>query len=74
VMRLGTVREARAQRLGLDPTHEYVDKRHMAREVLEANKVMDSRGWRSIDVSYVAVEETAREVMALRGLKGSIHW
>jgi regulator of PEP synthase PpsR (kinase-PPPase family) len=74
VMRLRTVREARAQRLGLDPTHEYVDKRDMAREVLEANKVMDSRGWRSIDVSYIAVEETAREVMTLRGLKSSIHW
>lgn len=74
VMRLRTVREARAQRLGLDPTHEYVDKRDMAREVLEANKMMDQRGWRSIDVSYVAVEETAREVMALRGLKSSIHW
>jgi hypothetical protein len=74
VMRLRTVREARGVRLGLDPTHDYVDKREIAREVLEANKMMDKNGWRSIDVSYIAVEETAREVMALRGLKGSIHW
>jgi regulator of PEP synthase PpsR (kinase-PPPase family) len=74
VMRLRTVREARAQRLRLGPAHDYVDKRGIAREVLEANKIMDRQGWRSIDVSYIAIEETAREVMALRGLKGSIHW
>jgi regulator of PEP synthase PpsR (kinase-PPPase family) len=74
VMRLRTVREARAQRLRLDPTHDYVDKRGISQEVLEANKMMDRQGWRSIDVSYIAIEETAREVMALRGLKGSIHW
>jgi regulator of PEP synthase PpsR (kinase-PPPase family) len=36
--------------------------------------MMDQYGWRSIDVSYTAIEEIAREVMALRGLKGSIHW
>jgi regulator of PEP synthase PpsR (kinase-PPPase family) len=35
---------------------------------------MDEQGWRSIDVSYLAIEEIAREVMALRGLEGSIHW
>jgi len=74
VIRLRTVREARAMRLRLDPTHEYVDKRDIAREVLAANRMMDRHGWRSIDVSYMAIEETAREVMALRGLKGSIHW
>ena len=73
VMRLRTVREARAMRLRLDATHGYVDKRDIAREVLEANKMMDKRGWRSIDVSYIAVEETAREVMALREMKGNIH-
>jgi len=74
VIRLRTVREARAMRLRLGPTHEYVDKRDIAREVLAANRMMDERGWRSIDVSYMAIEETAREVIALRGLKGSIHW
>jgi regulator of PEP synthase PpsR (kinase-PPPase family) len=74
VIRLRTVREARALRLRLGPTHEYVDKRDIAREVLAANRMMDQHGWRSVDVSYMAIEETAREVMALRGLKGSIHW
>jgi len=74
VIRLRTVREARAMRLRLEPTHAYVDKRDIAREVLTANRMMDRYGWRSIDVSYMAIEETAREVIALRGLKGSIHW
>lgn len=74
VIRLKTVREARAMRLRLDPAHDYVDKRGIAREVLTANRMMDQRDWRSIDVSYTAIEEVAREVMALRGLKGSIHW
>jgi hypothetical protein len=74
VMRLRTVREARAMRMRLGPTDPYVDKREIASEVLTANKIMDEQGWRSIDVSYLAIEEIAREVMALRGLEGSIHW
>lgn len=73
VMRLRTVREARAMRLRLGPRDRYVDKREIAHEVLAANRMMDEHGWRSIDVSYLAIEEIAREVMALRGLKGSIH-
>jgi regulator of PEP synthase PpsR (kinase-PPPase family) len=74
VMRLRTVREARAMRMRLDPSDQYVDKREIAHEVLAANEVMDKHGWRSIDVSYMAIEEIAREVMALRGISGSIHW
>jgi regulator of PEP synthase PpsR (kinase-PPPase family) len=74
VMRLQTVREVRATRLRLAPDDPYLDKRDISREVLAASRVMDEHGWRSIDVSYMAVEEVAREIMALRGLKGSIHW
>ena len=74
VMRLRTIREARAMRMGLEPSSTYVDKREIAKDVLEANKLMDRQGWRSIDVSYMAIEEIAREVMSMRDLKGSIHW
>jgi len=74
VMRLRTIREARAARMRLDPSNAYVDKREIAREVLEANKLMDRQGWSHLDVSYMAIEEIAREVIAVRGLKGSIHW
>ena len=73
VMRLQTVREVRATRMRLKADDPYIEKREIAREVLEANRLMDDRGWRSIDASYMAVEEVAREVMALRGLTGSIH-
>ena len=47
----------------------YVEERAVAREVTEANRLMERQGWRSIDVSYMAVEEVAREVMRLRGLR-----
>ena len=42
----------------------------MAREVNEANRLMEEQGWRGIDVSYMAIEEIAREVVRLRGLGG----
>lgn len=74
VMRLRTVREERAMRMRLDPSDRYTDKRELAREVRAANELMDLQGWRSIDVSYLAIEEIAREVMALRGFKGGVHW
>jgi regulator of PEP synthase PpsR (kinase-PPPase family) len=69
VMRLRTVREVRAMNIRMADTDPYVDKRAIAREVREANRVMDEHGWRSIDVSYMAVEEIAREVVKLRNLE-----
>lgn len=66
VSRLMSVREARAAHLGMAHTGYYVDKREVAREVRHANNMMDENGWRSFDVSYMAVEEIAREVMRLR--------
>jgi regulator of PEP synthase PpsR (kinase-PPPase family) len=70
VMRLMTVREARAANLRLGQADKYTDKREIAQEVLAANRTMDEHGWRSIDVSYKAIEEIAREVMLMCGLKG----
>jgi len=37
--------------------------------VIEANRLMERHGWRSFDASYMAIEEVAREVMRLRGLR-----
>jgi len=68
VMRLMTVREARALNMGLKPGDQYLDKREIAREVNEANRIMDRQNWRCIDVSYQAVEEIAKEVRNLREL------
>ncbi len=72
VIRLMTVREARAQAVNHPRAmQEYLDQRSLTREVIRANRLMDERGWRSLDASYMAVEEVAREVMAMRGLRGS---
>ena len=65
VHRLMTVREGRAGDLGIEPTNDYFCERAIARETIEANRLMDAHGWRSIDVSYMAVEEIARDVLAL---------
>jgi regulator of PEP synthase PpsR (kinase-PPPase family) len=67
VRRLMTVREARGEHLGLRDGDSYLDEREIARELTEANRLMDRRGWRSLDVSYLAVEEIAREVRLLVG-------
>ena len=67
VHRLMTVREARGEHLGLREGDAYLDEREVARELTEANRLMDRRGWRSLDVSYLAVEEIAREVRLLIG-------
>jgi hypothetical protein len=74
VDRLLTVRESRAAHLGRAALDSYLDRRAIAHEVLEANRLMEAHGWRSIDVSYLAVEEIAREVMRLRKLHGERSW
>ena len=67
VHRLRMVREARGEHLGLHEGDAYLDEREISRELTEANRLMDRRGWRSLDVSYLAVEEIAREVRLLVG-------
>lgn len=74
VDRLLTVREARAHHLGRESLDRYLDRRSVSREVLWANDVMEERGWRGIDASYLAIEEIAREVMRLRHLRGERLW
>ena len=68
VTRLMAVREARARHLGPVGTVDYVAKKEIAEEMLAAQHVMQRQGWRSFDVSYMAVEEIAREVVRLRGM------
>jgi hypothetical protein len=72
--RLTAVREARAQDLGLRGGEAYLDRHAVSREVIAANRLMDKQGWHSVDVSYLAIEEIAKEVMRLRKLRGSRPW
>lgn len=74
VDRLLIVREARAQNLGRVDLDAYLDRRTLAREVLWANQLMEQRGWRTIEASYLAIEEIARDVMRLCGLRGERLW
>jgi regulator of PEP synthase PpsR (kinase-PPPase family) len=73
VTRLMAVRDARARHLGTVGTADYVDKRRIAQEVRQAHEIMQHHGWRSFDVSYMAVEEIAREVLRLLGRGGEGH-
>lgn len=63
VSRLLAVREARAHNLRLVQEDPYLERRTVVREVSAANRLMDANDWPSVDVSYLAVEEIAREVM-----------
>jgi regulator of PEP synthase PpsR (kinase-PPPase family) len=68
-MRLRKIREARLVSMKTGWVEHYVGKRMIAREVLVANRLMEENGWRSIDVSYRAVEEIASRVMDMRGFR-----
>ena len=74
VDRLLTVRGARADHLGSVGLGPYLDRRAIAHEVLYANKLMEQHLWPSIDASYLAVEEIARDVIRLRNLRGDRAW
>ncbi|MBN2242225.1 MAG: kinase/pyrophosphorylase [Acidobacteria bacterium] len=66
VQRLLRVREARMSDLGKDADQGYVDQRTVAAEVNHVNRLMDRQRWKTVDVSYLAVEEIARQVLHLR--------
>jgi hypothetical protein len=65
--RLVALREARAHHLHLAKDGAYTDLEAVKQEVRAAHRAMSERGWRTIDGSYMAVEEIARDVMRLRG-------
>ena len=68
--RLIALRGARAQHYGLDADNAYTDAEKVRQEARDAHRLCLLHDWRTIDVSYMAVEEIAREVMHLRGLPG----
>ena len=61
--RLRTIREARRARLGTGVADYYVGVNEIADELRFALKVIKKYGWRSIDVSYMAVEEVAVQIL-----------
>jgi regulator of PEP synthase PpsR (kinase-PPPase family) len=68
VMRLQRVREARARTMGSRYLDSYLSKEEIVNEIRYASALMTNQGWRSVDVSYRAIEEIGKEVIRLRGL------
>ncbi len=64
--RLQSVREARLHGWGMnDDLVDYADRIQIAREIRAANQYMEQLGWRRVDVSYKAIEEISREILAV---------
>ncbi len=62
-------REVRARSLGGQAVSGYLDDEEIVREIRYANELMARRRWRSVEVSYKAIEEIAKEVAELRGFQ-----
>lgn len=69
--RLVTIREARAHNLGRVGKGSYTEFDAVKEETRTAYRIMNERGWQTIDASYLAVEEIAHKVIRLRGLSES---
>lgn len=72
--RLQSVREARLLTWGMRLGDAYSDRMSIVRELRATNAMMAEHGWRTVDASYKAIEEVAREVRVLTGLKGAEPW
>ena len=66
--RLQSVREARIKGWGTQFGSDYADKYAIIQELRATNGMMAKQKWRSIDVSYKAIEEVAREVRVLMNI------
>ncbi|MBI3463213.1 MAG: kinase/pyrophosphorylase [Planctomycetes bacterium] len=74
VNRLKTIRAGRVSSMRMGSLDRYVDIREIAQEIRYANGLMEKYGWRSIDVSYKAVEEVAKEILRLIGREPARHF
>ncbi|GIW91409.1 MAG: putative pyruvate, phosphate dikinase regulatory protein [Pirellulaceae bacterium] len=67
VDRLVAIRRARVAAGAQGVSPEYCDPTAVDRELRWARRIINQHGWRALDVSYMAVEEIAREVRRLIG-------
>lgn len=61
--RLQSVRRARHHRLGTGTAEHYLGIEQISEELRYAQRVMSEQGWHTIDVSYMAVEEVAMQII-----------
>ncbi len=62
-----TIRQARLRTMRAPPWSAYVDPESVYEEVGRAKRLFRQRGWRTVDTSGRAVEETAARVLELLG-------
>ncbi len=72
--RLLSLRQARLESDGLRQAVAYVDADSVRRELNEARRLIQQHRWRIIDVSYMAVEEVAQEIVAQLELLEPLEW
>jgi [pyruvate, water dikinase]-phosphate phosphotransferase / [pyruvate, water dikinase] kinase len=72
--RLQSVREARLHSWGMHLGEAYTDRMAIIQELRGVNAIMAKYNWATIDVSYKAIEEVAREIRVLLGIKGTEPW
>ncbi len=65
--RLQNIRQARQHRLGTRAVDYYVHERNISEELRYALTLMRQHSWRCLDVSYMAVEEVAMQVLQMIG-------
>lgn len=70
--RLRSVREARLRGWGRGLNPVYAERTQVASELRAAAAQMARYGWRSLDVSYKAIEEVARDVQKLLAEAGAL--
>jgi regulator of PEP synthase PpsR (kinase-PPPase family) len=68
--RLVAVRRARMHSMGVDDIESYSEMDAVAQEIRSAHDQMAQHNWRSIDVSYLAIEEIAKRVIFLMEEEG----
>ncbi len=67
--RLQSIRRERVRLMGrAGPFDKYTDMRAIRAELREVDRIAARHGWRRIDVSYMSVEEVARNVISTIGL------
>ena len=69
--RLESVRTTRAKQFKFDIKDPYTDKREIAKEIRHINFLINKYKWKTVEVSYKAIEEVAWEVGRRVGLNVS---
>lgn len=66
-LKLAEIRASRMTQLGVNADGDYADFDHVVEELRWANALFRQHGWPVINVSHLAVEETASQVLRQRG-------